>query len=396
MAVTSSALRGLVVALLLLAVASPLPAQETCTTSLYDAVTATDELAQLKTVIDLAGLKETFSDKSLKITVLAPNNTGFENLVSVLTSMNLTLEDTISPNNKAASILLYHGIPSPVFAKDLQNGATVSTLLGNGYNLTVNTTSGVKFVTPVNSASVVTADIKVCDSVVHIIDTVLLPAALSEIPNYVTPAAPAPQPAECTTSLYDAVSATKEFEKLKTVIDAAGLKETFSDKSLKITVLGPNNKAFDDLLAILSSMNLTLADTITPNNKAASILLYHGIPTPVLSTDLTNGTTVSTLLGADYKLTVDTTAGVKFVTPVNSASVLTADVKVCDSVVHIIDAVLLPGQLTDIPNYIPATPTASAPAPSRGVQEESVGNKLSSSMTVGFIGSAAAFIFALA
>ncbi|KAL2641580.1 hypothetical protein R1flu_009167 [Riccia fluitans] len=182
MAVGSSALRGLVVALLLLAVASTLHAQETCMTSLYDAVATTPELAQLKTVIDRTGLQETFSNKSSKLTFLAPNNTGFENLVSVL---NRTMEDIISPNNKAASILMYHVILSPVFAKDLQNGATVSTLLGKGYNLTVNTTSGVQFATPVNSASVVTADIKVCDSVVHIIDTVLLPAALPEIPNYV-------------------------------------------------------------------------------------------------------------------------------------------------------------------------------------------------------------------
>ncbi|KAL2641568.1 hypothetical protein R1flu_009155 [Riccia fluitans] len=201
MAVGSSDLRGLVVALLLLAVASPLHAQETCMTSLYDAVATTPELAQLKTVIEYAGLQETFSNKSLKHTFLAPNNTGFENLVSIL---NRTIEDiSISPNNKAASILLYHVIPSPVLAKDLQNGATVSTLLRRlnsleTYNLTVNTTSGVQFATPVNSASVVTADIKVCDSVIHIIDTVLLPAALPEIPNYVPP----PGFASCSTAWY--------------------------------------------------------------------------------------------------------------------------------------------------------------------------------------------------
>ncbi|KAL2641579.1 hypothetical protein R1flu_009166 [Riccia fluitans] len=192
MAVGSSALRGLVVALLLLAVASTLHAQETCMTSLYDAVATTPELAQLKTEIDNAGLQETFSNKSSKHTFLAPNNTGFENLVSVL---NRTMEDIISPKNRAANILLYHVIPSPVFAKDLQNGATVSTLF-KGYNLTVHTTSGVQFATPVNSASVVTADIKVCDSVIHIIDTVLLPAALLEIPNYVPP----PQFASCDTA----------------------------------------------------------------------------------------------------------------------------------------------------------------------------------------------------
>ncbi|KAL2641567.1 hypothetical protein R1flu_009154 [Riccia fluitans] len=184
MAVGSSALRGLVVALLLLAVYSHLHAQQTCMTSLYDAVAATPELAQLKTVIDDAGLQETFSNKSLKLTFLAPNK-RFENLMSVL---NCPVEGIISPNNKAASILKYHGIPSPVFAKDLQNGATVSTPLGKGYNLTVNTTSGVPFATRVNMALVVM-------SVVHI-TSVLLPAAFPEIPNYVPP----PQPASCFTA----------------------------------------------------------------------------------------------------------------------------------------------------------------------------------------------------
>ncbi|KAL3677871.1 hypothetical protein R1sor_020827 [Riccia sorocarpa] len=395
MAISSSCLRGLVISLLLLAGAFPTSqAQDTCTTSIYDAVSSTPELSKLKTVIELAGLKDTFSDKSLEITALAPNDSGFSKLETALASMNLTLQDTVTPDNKAASILLYHGIPNPVLSKDLQNGATISTLL-TGYNLTVDTANGPKFVTPVNSASVVTADIKVCKSVVHIISDVLLPANLVDIPNYNPPAAPAPQPAECTTSLYDAVTATKELEQLKTVIDAAGLKNTFSDKSLEITVLGPNNKAFENLVAVLASMNLTLADTISPDNKAASILLYHGIPSPLLSTDLKNGTSVSTLLGTDYKLTVDTTNGVKFRSPVNFASVVTADVKVCKNVVHIIDAVLLPAQLSDIPNYVP--PSASAPAPSPGAtQQESIGNRLGSSAFAGFVATTATFIFSLA
>jgi len=85
--------------------------------------------------------------------------------------------------DRAASILLYHILPAPYFAANLTNGLKVPTLLGKNYNLTVFTTGNVTFVGAANNATVVTANIQVCNSVVHVVNRVLLPAAtLSAIP----------------------------------------------------------------------------------------------------------------------------------------------------------------------------------------------------------------------
>jgi transforming growth factor-beta-induced protein len=68
----------------------------------------------------------------------------------------------------------------------------------------------------------------------------------------------------------------------------------------------------------------------------ADVLLYHVVSGTVLSTALTNGS-VPTLEGND--VLVDITAGVK----INNAMVTTADVLAENGVVHVIDAVLIPG-----------------------------------------------------
>lgn len=72
------------------------------------------------------------------------------------------------------------------------------------------------------------------------------------------------------------------------------------------------------------------------------VLTYHVVPSAaVLSTQLTNGQVIPTAL-ADATVTVTIADGkVK----INDANVVTADIKAGGSVVHVIDAVLLPADL---------------------------------------------------
>lgn len=62
------------------------------------------------------------------------------------------------------------------------------------------------------------------------------------------------------------------------------------------------------------------------------------------STDLADGQSITTLLGADEPLTVSTSDGVIIKGPGNSngAAVLTPDVEACNSIVHVIGDVLIP------------------------------------------------------
>ena len=68
----------------------------------------------------------------------------------------------------------------------------------------------------------------------------------------------------------------------------------------------------------------------------AAILTYHVVAGKVMSTDLSDGMTATTVNGAD--ITIGTTDGVT----VNGANVVTADIEASNGVIHVIDAVILP------------------------------------------------------
>ena len=106
------------------------------------------------------------------------------------------------------------------------------------------------------------------------------------------------------------------------------------------TVLAPTNEAFADLLAALGANGLE----DIPLETLTEVLAYHVIPSAaIFSTDLVDGAVVTTLGGAE--LTVDLTSApgsVIFDGIGSDATVVIADVEAGDSVVHVIDAVLLP------------------------------------------------------
>ncbi|PSC69735.1 beta-Ig-H3 fasciclin [Micractinium conductrix] len=161
-------------------------------------------------------------------------------------------------------------------------------------------------------------------------------------------------------SLYAAVSALPALSTLKTAIDTAGLQEALSDPNLEVTVLVPNNAAFQDLLdddcqdgdedsaGKLCSLDQVLAD----KERLTKILQYHVI-TQLVPTSAWPATgdaapvTVPTLLeGATLQLDTEEDDGQLElqVDVAGSDAKLTADrdVKVGKSLVHVIDEVLLP------------------------------------------------------
>jgi len=70
-----------------------------------------------------------------------------------------------------------HVVPTAAFSSDLMDGQVLTTLLGAP--LTVNIEDGMVYITPTGGprAMVTSADISADNGVVHVIDTVLLPAA---------------------------------------------------------------------------------------------------------------------------------------------------------------------------------------------------------------------------
>ena len=110
-----------------------------------------------------------------------------------------------------------------------------------------------------------------------------------------------------------------------------------TDPFNELTVFAPTNDAFNTLA---SELDLSLED-ILALPSLTDILLYHVVAGTVLSTDLENGS-VPTLNG--QSVTVDITDGVL----INTSVVTVPDLEADNGVVHVIDAVLLPGAFAGI------------------------------------------------
>merc|ERR1711920_628972 len=284
-------------------------------------------LTTLVAAVTAAGLADFLSDKSQTLTVLAPTDEAFAELLATL---GATPDELLSNTDLLTSVLTYHVIDFPVFAADLVDGAEVPT--ENGASLTVSLADGVTFQGIGSSANVVTPDVTACESVIHVIDSVLLPIPVP------SPEEPTPEesvPAECLSIAETAVAAN--LTTLVAAVTAAGLADFLSDKSQTLTVPAPTDEAFAELLATLGA---TPDELLSNTDLLTSVLTYHVIETPVFAADLVDGAKVPTSNGES--LTVDLSDGVSFIGVGSTASVVSADVTACDSVIHVIDAVLLP------------------------------------------------------
>ena len=121
----------------------------------------------LVAAVKAAGLAETLQGTG-PFTVFAPTDTAFAKLPAG------TVEALLADTEKLTSILTYHVVPGKVVAGDIvkANGATPTTV--NGLPLDIVLRDGKVFV---NGAQVETADIVASNGVIHVIDSVLLPAA---------------------------------------------------------------------------------------------------------------------------------------------------------------------------------------------------------------------------
>ena len=131
-------------------------------------------------------------------------------------------------------------------------------------------------------------------------------------------------------SVYDIVSNSVDHTTLKTAVDACSLDGTLSGTG-PFTLFAPTDAAFNAL------PTGTVSALLNDIPQLTGILLHHVVGDSVMSTMLSNGQIVTTLLGTDITITIDTT-GVY----IDNALVTVADIIADNGVVHVIDAVLLP------------------------------------------------------
>lgn len=112
--------------------------------------------------------------------------------------------------------------------------------------------------------------------------------------------------------------------------------ETLSGEG-PFTVFAPTNAAFSDLLAELGVSALEDIDAAT----LEAVLQMHVLSGKVMSTDLTEGMTATTLLSEEIMFSLD--GGATITDPNGRVSNITAvDIEAQNGVVHVIDTVILP------------------------------------------------------
>ena len=117
----------------------------------------------LVAAVKAAGLVDTLKGSG-PFTVFAPNDDAFAKLPKG------TVDALLKDIPKLKQILTYHVVSGKVMAADVTKLKSAKTVEGS--DVKVDATNGVK----INNSTVTTADIAADNGVIHIIDTVLMPA----------------------------------------------------------------------------------------------------------------------------------------------------------------------------------------------------------------------------
>jgi transforming growth factor-beta-induced protein len=235
-------------------------------------------------------------------TVFAPTDEAFKKLPAG------TVETLLKPENKAKlqAILKYHVVSGKVMASDVVkvNGAVSL----NGQRIDVKVAGGK---VTVDAANVVKTDIACTNGVIHVIDSVILPA---------------------TDSIPAVADKAGTFKTLLAAVKAAGLVETLSGEG-PFTVFAPTDEAFKKI------PQATLTDLLKPENKdkLASILKYHVVAGRVYSEAVVAAKSAATVQGASVKISANDKGAF-----VNDAKIIATDIDASNGVIHVIDSVIMP------------------------------------------------------
>lgn len=152
-------------------------------------------------------------------------------------------------------------------------------------------------------------------------------------------------------NIVDIAAADGRFDTLHTAIVNAGLADTLADADNTFTVFAPTDDAFAALPAGL--VDALLAD---PEGALTQILLYHVVNGELSSADVLATDSLTTLQGGD--LAVSLKDGEPYV---NDSKIIITDIQAKNGVIHVIDAVLVPSDVT-LPAIPEVLPEVEAPA----------------------------------
>ncbi len=256
----------------------------------------TPTLSTLVTAVGAAQLGTALSAPG-PITVFAPANSAF----AALPAEQITR--LLAPENRAllTKVLTYHVAPGRVLSSQLTEGQSITSLEGSALRITLS--GGAR----VNGVRISTPDIITSNGVVHLIDGVLTESL----------------------DVVD-VATLRGFGSLVAAVEAAGLTSTLRTTN-NITVFAPTDSAFAAIPGGAPTSPQTLAQ----------VLQLHVAPVRLLAAGLSNGQSITSLLGPTLRVNIAGSA-VSLVGPRNTANVIVTDVVAKNGVIHVISSVLLP------------------------------------------------------
>ena len=135
-------------------------------------------------------------------------------------------------------------------------------------------------------------------------------------------------------NIVEVASGDETFSTLVQALQAAELVDILSDSNSSYTVFAPTNEAFSQL------PEGALDYLLQPENKEVlqRVLSYHVLPEKVTSDAISDGEVES--LDGGLVIEVNEEGVI-----VNNASVITPDVEASNGVIHVVNRVLLPGDL---------------------------------------------------
>lgn len=248
-----------------------------------------------------AGLVETLGSKG-PFTLFAPTDAAFAKVDKA------ALADLLKPENKdkLRNVLLYHVVSGRVDAAAASKLSNAPAANGQRLDLVFKGGS-----LSIDGAKVTAADIAASNGVIHVIDTVLMPAQLN---------------------LAETAKSAGTFGTLLAAAQAAGLADALAGPE-PLTVLAPTDEAFAKL------PKGTVENLLKPENKATlkKVLSLHIIPGRVYSDQVAK---VSSAKSIDGQSIAPSMKGGHLT--INGANIAKADIEATNGVIHVIDRVLLP------------------------------------------------------
>ncbi len=267
--------------------------------SIFQIAAGDENLSTLADLVVASGLDRALDSERLELTVFAPTNEAFAKLPPEV------LEAVQNDPKLLGFVLRNHIVRGSVESSGLETG-TVRTVARTDLSVVV----GEEGIT-VGPATVVGADNRASNGVVHVIDEVLVPETLE--------------------TLVGVIESRDELATFKVALDTLGYTRVFDRKSSywKWTMFAPNNEAFAAIPA--DALSALLED----RRALRGVLLRHIVYGKVTSGDLSDGGIVRTA-GWDRVSVAIGEGGVTF----NGAPLVEADLKASNGVIHIIGGVI--------------------------------------------------------